>query len=57
MKDVEPRLARTRNAERSVEAVMARLREIDGAQDLLDCYYIDTSSSNPAVPLSRNFVM
>jgi hypothetical protein len=31
MKNVEPGLARTSNAERAIESVTARLREIDGA--------------------------
>jgi len=53
VKDVEPRLARTSNAERSIEGVAACLREIDRTQDLLNRCHIDTSSSSPGDLTSR----
>ena len=57
MKNVEPGIARASNAERSIEGVTACLREIDGAQDLLDRRHIDTPSSISAVLLSRDAVL
>lgn len=44
VKDVEPGPAHTSNAERAVERVPTRLREIDRAQDFLDCCHIEISS-------------
>jgi len=49
VKNVEPGLARTSNAQRSIEGITARLREIDRAQDLLDSCHADTSPSPWAV--------
>ena len=48
VKDVEPRLAHTGNAERAVEGVTACLRQIDCAQDLLDrCHTENLLSGQP----------
>jgi hypothetical protein len=43
VKDVEPGLTHTSNAERPVERVAAGLREIDCAQDLRDRCHTDAS--------------
>jgi len=51
VKNVEPGLAHTSNAERSIGGVVAGLGEINGAQDLRDCSHTDiTPEYNRSIP-------